>query len=175
MGRIAPKRSTTLLRSRAASAALEFAIVAIPFLTFLFAIIDSGLEEFYQLAFDEAVRNAARQIQVYGPAATSGPAFANAVCTEFSILAQNCVASISYTVQASTIASGFAGLSPVTLPASGQLANEFFSGTAPAQNVNVLVQAAYPLPFAIPFFSKLITGNGTNSILATTTLRIEPY
>lgn len=158
-----------------AAAALEFAIVVVPFLTFLFAIFGAALNALYQLAFDEAVRNAARQIQIDAPAGTSAASFASAVCTEFGFLAPNCLNSLSYNVQASTPASGFAGLTPVTLSGSGQLANAFFVGTSRADNVNVLVQVAYQVPFYIPYFSTLLTATGTRSILATTTVRVEPY
>jgi len=164
-----------LIHATNAAAALEFAIVSIPFLMFLFAILYTGLVEFYQLTFDEAVRNAARQIQIDGPAASSGAGFIAAVCSEFSTVAPNCTATVTYNIQGSAPTSGFATLTPVTLPTSGVLGNVFFSGTAQAQNVNVLVQAAYKLPFVIPFFSAVITSTGTTSILATTSLRVEPY
>ena len=74
------------------------------------------------------------------------------------------------------VAAGFASLTPAKLSASGALANTFFaSGTAFAPDVDVLVQVAYPLPFTFPFIGALATMTGTNSVLATATVRVEPY
>jgi hypothetical protein len=143
---------------------------------FLFTALGVGLIGFYQLVLDDAVRDAGRQIQMDGPAASSGSNFVTAVCQTFGALASDCTTSLTYNVQASTPSAGFAGLSPATLAASGNFSNAFFaSGTAYAANVNVLVQVAYPLPFTLPFIGALITATGTNSVLSTTTFRAEPF
>lgn len=143
---------------------------------FLFAALGVGLVGFYQLALDNAVREAGRQIQIGGPAASNRSNFVDAVCQTFGYLASDCTASLTYNVQASTPLAGFAGLSQETLNSSGKFSNVFFAtGVAYAAGVNVLVQVSYPMPFSLPYIGALITATGTNSIVSTTTIRVEPF
>lgn len=164
-------------------AAVEFALVAVPFTVFLFAILGAGLDGFYQLELDDSVRNAARSLQIdtlssINPQAGAQGNFVSAVCNEFSALAAKCTATLSYNVQAATADAGFSSLTPVSLPANGILSDGFFAngtGAGYVDGLNYLVQVAYPLPVILPFVSKLITLTGTNSIIATTTIRAEPF
>ena len=156
--------------------ALEFAIVCPVFLLLLFAILSAGITGLIQLALDDSVRDAARQLQIDTPASTSAAGLVAAVCAEFAAVSPNCTNTLTYNVQAATQTAGFASITPAKLSASGALANNFFSnGTGFAPNVDVLVQVAYPLPFSFPFIGALATLNGTNSVLSTTTVRVEPY
>ena len=165
-----------LRRDRRAVAALEFALVGPVYLLFLFAAFGVGLVGFYQLALDDAVRDASRQIQIDAPAATSAASFVSAVCLTFGSLASDCTTKLTYNIQASTATAGFAGLTPATLPSSGKFSNTFFTTSTPyAGGVNVLVQVAYPLPFTLPYIGSLVTTTGTNSVVSTATVRVEPY
>ena len=170
-----------LRRDRRAVAALEFAIVGPVYLTFLFTAFGVGLVGFYQLALDDAVRDAARQIQIDAPAATSAANFVSAVCQTFGALASDCTTNLTYSVQTSAPATGaayagFAGLTPVALPSSGPSSGQFTPAFTPAApNVVVLVQVAYPLPFLLPYIGALVTTTGTNSVVSTATVRVEPY
>jgi hypothetical protein len=150
-------------------------MVAPPLLLFLFAVLGAGLAAFYQMTFDDAVRAAVRQMQIDGPAAASGAGFASAVCQEFGYLTPSCAAGVTYNVQAAPAQAGFGSLAPVPLPASGKFANAFFAGTAFATGVDILVQAAAPLPFTLPLVADLITGNGTGSVLSVVAVRAEPF
>ena len=163
-----------LRRDRRAVAALEYAIIGPVFLLFLFSAFGVGLIGFYQLALDDAVRDAARQVQIDAPAASSADNFVSAVCQNFGYLASDCTTSLTYNVQASTT-TGFAGLSPAPLSSSGTFSKVFFSGTAYDAGVNVLVQVSYSLPFTLPYIGALITGTGTNSVVSTATVRVEPF
>jgi Flp pilus assembly protein TadG len=161
------------LRGTRASAVLEFAIVAPVFLLLLFAIFAAGLNGFYQLLLDDAVREAARQLQIAESASGSGPSFVTAVCKEFGILSSNCAAGLTYNVQTNAPPATFASLVPLSMPGSGKFSN-VFPGQLPASN-NVLIQVAYPLPFSLPYIGSALTLTGTNSIMAVTTVRMEPY
>lgn len=168
--------ASRLCHDRQGIAALEFAIVGPVFLAFIFAAFGVGLVGFYQLALDDAVRDASRQIQIYAPAATSKGEFVSAVCLTFKYLASDCATSLTYNVQASTATTGFAGLTPATLPPSGDFGTHFFdSGSSYAAGVNVLVQLSYPLPFSLPYIGALVTTTGTNSVVSTATVRVEPF
>ena len=161
---------------RRGASAVEFALVCPVFLLLLFGIIGYGVTGLIQLTLDDAVRDAARQLQMDTPAATSASGFVAAVCGEFGVVASDCSKALTYNVQAATQAKGFASLAPAKLSASGALANNFFGGgTAFAANTDVLVQVAYPMPFSIPFLGTLATMTGTNSLLATASVRVEPF
>jgi Flp pilus assembly protein TadG len=154
---------------------IEFAILGPTFLLLLFAIFGAGLDGFYQLTLDDAVRATSRNIQIDGLAAQSASGFVNSVCGEFGLLGNGCTTNLTYSVQASPLASGFASLTPATLSSSGSFNNAYFIGTAYGDNTNILIQVAYPLPFKIPFLSQLITYTGTGSITATDVTRAEPF
>jgi Flp pilus assembly protein TadG len=53
-----------LRRDQQGSAALEFAIVALPFIMFLLFLLELGYDFFAQVALDYGVQTAARQIQI---------------------------------------------------------------------------------------------------------------
>ena len=156
---------------RRAVAALEFALVAPVFLLFLFAILGVGVLGLYQRVLDEAVRNAARQVQLGGPASQNGASLVAAICQEFTLDAA-CSTSISYYVQSNSNSSLWASIVPVALPSSGKYSDGFQSCGA---NNNVLIQVAYPMPFLLPFIGLAVTFTGTNSIVAVTTVRVEPH
>ena len=56
-------------------AAIEFAIVATLFVVSLLSILDVGLTGFYQAVLDDAVRDAARQVQMAASASSSASQF----------------------------------------------------------------------------------------------------
>ena len=151
--------------------ALEFALVAPTFLLFLFAILGVGIAALYQRALDEAVRNAARQVQIGGPASQNGASLVAAICQEFP-LAGSCSTSLTYYVQSNSNTSLWASLRPVALPSSGKYSDGFQSCGA---NNNVLIQVAFPLPFLMPLIGAAVTFTGTNSIVTATTVRVEPH
>ena len=167
--------STQLLGDRRGVTALEFAIVCPVFLLMLFAIFVQGITGLIQLALDDAVRDAARQLQMDTPASASASGFLAAVCAEFGAVAPTCTTTLTYDVQASLQSAGFASITPAKLSATGALNNSFFTGTAFAANEDVLVQVAYPLPFSIPLVGTFATLTGTNSVLATASVRVEPF
>ena len=172
----AARLAVRLRWDRRAVVALEYAIVGPVYLLFLFCAFGVGLVGFYQLALDDAVRDAARQIQIDAPTRLNTTNFVSAVCQTFGYLASDCGAtSLTYNVQASKPTEGFAVLTPAT-PSSGSFGTHFFDlGTPYAAGVNVLVQVSYPLPFTLPYIGALITGTGTNSVMSTATVRVEPW
>ena len=61
-----------LIRARRAAAALEFAIVALPFLTLAFGAIEVGYDLFVQAVLDSVVEQAARGVQTGTQQGTTG-------------------------------------------------------------------------------------------------------
>lgn len=166
--------SRALGRDTRGVAALEFAIVAPLLTTCVLSSLGIGLIGFYQTVLDDAVRDAARQVQMATGASGSAPGFVAAVCARFGRLAPNCAQTLTYSVQAGAPSGPFSALTPRPLGASGTLGNDFFASRGFAPSAPVLVQVAYPLPFAVPVLGGVATATGTNSILATAAVRAEP-
>jgi Flp pilus assembly protein TadG len=154
-------------------AVLEFALLAPVVFLLIFSVLDVGIIGAYQMLLDDAVRDAARQVQMDAPAAASAANFVAAVCAEFALIAADCTTNLTYDIQSSTPAAGFASISPVSLPASGHFPNQFGS-TSMGSNANVLAQVAYSLPVTLPFVSNLVTLTGTNAIVTAASVRMEP-
>ncbi len=157
--------------------AIEFALVAVPFLMLLYGIIGVGLFFFTTFTIENAVEQASRFIRT-GQAQQAGWSpqdFKNKVC-EFVPSHIDCVGKVRVNVK--SYASS-ASITPASLPQclnGGGLnnSNDYVPGTA---NVIVLVWACYEWDFAqkIPYFNLGDMGNGSRLIQATTTFRTEPY
>lgn len=172
-GRFAP------LRDRRGVVAVEFAIIAAPFLYVLFAIIESGLIFVANIDLSNATMALARQIRtgaitaVSSTATTSGTVlslndFKNAICTKMAFVpVATCNAQLQVDVR---IQSAFGGASSAANPlSSGNFNNAslcFYSGSAGAI---VEFRSFYLWPISTPFlFSALVnatsyTVNGQTS------------
>jgi len=182
-----------LRRNKRADTALEFALIGSAFFLFIFIIFVVAIDQFWQMALDDAVRNVARQVAIGKVTATSTPSFVTVVCNEFGIAAPNCSTTLQYSVQGGT---SFSAITPATLTASGTLtgsavvtgsATPTFPGVTPTTPPTVLpavthatpqfllVQVAYPLPFKIPLLpGGVATENGTPSLASTVAMGMEP-
>jgi Flp pilus assembly protein TadG len=160
-----------LLRDTRADTALEFAMIGSALFLFIFGIFVFSLDMFWQMTLDDAVRNAARQVQI--GAITNSTEFKDAVCTEFGVTAPNCETNLQYAVQTS---SSFGTITPGQLSAAGILSNngtfvrtmstELTSTTSAAPEF-LLVQVAYLIPlkiFAVP--AGVATENGTPALMS---------
>lgn len=143
------------------------------FLLFLFAVLSASITSYEQCLLDDAVRDAARQIQIDTQASAGASGFVRAVCDEFGLVGANCSSALTYSVQAAS--AGFSSITPAKLDATGALPDSFFAGTGFAPGVAVLVQVAYKLPVNFPFIGSLATGTGTGAILSTTAIEVEPF
>lgn len=158
---------------RRAATALEFAMIGTAFFLMLFAIFTVAFDMFLQMTLDDAARNAARQVQIWGENGTvsTGPQFKAAVCAEFGAVAPSCSALLQYSVQVGTT---FGAMNTVTLSSTGNLSSPtqyVISGTtsplatAEGAPAFMLVQIAYPIPFKfLNVANGVITENGTPSL-----------
>lgn len=180
-------------RSTRADTALEFALIGSAFFLFIFIIFFVSIAQFWQMILDDAVRNAARQVEIGKITATSTPSFLTAVCNEFGIAAPNCTSTLQYSVQGGT---SFSAITPATLNANGTLSGSAvvtgngaptFPGVTLTTSPTVLptvtyatpefllVQVAYPLPFKMPLLGGgAATENGTSSLVSTVATAMEP-
>src|SRR5580698_6774733 len=90
------RAALTRFRSgRGGSTAVEFAMLALPFLGLLFGIIELGMIYLISTTLDNATTDAARQIrtgQLQLAGGATSASFATVVCNEMSWLGSNCTA-----------------------------------------------------------------------------------
>jgi Flp pilus assembly protein TadG len=147
------------------SAAVEFALVAMPFIALIMAIVELGIFFFASRYFEDGVFNASRQVMTQRlPAASICTAFKNEIAASFPswINPNQIVLSVSSN-------SGFAAAGATTVDLNGGGCS---FGT-PGQVVTIT--ATYPYPFQ---GFRLVTGGalfgaGTN-LSVSTAFRVEP-
>jgi Flp pilus assembly protein TadG len=170
-------------RDRSGATAVEFALVAAPFLMFVLGVLGIGLYFFTSNSLDRGVELAARQIrtgQAQKNSVTVGQ-FKNLVCSSAGSYID--CSKLSVIVQSATSWSGITPQSCVdtsnnmvgSTGATGDLISQY---TGSAKTV-VLVTLCYKWELA-QLFSFLKLGSGTNGsgpavLQSATTFRSEPY
>jgi Flp pilus assembly protein TadG len=185
-----------LARDRTGDTAVEFAMIGTAFFLFVFALFVIGVDQYWQMTLDDAVRNAARQVQEGNISATSSTSFITEVCSEFGAAAPRCSTTLQYSIIGATT---FGAMSPATLNANGTLtggqtvtgsASPSYGGVTltqqpfPAvgsssaiagQEEFLLIQVAYPLPFKLLLLpGGTATENGTSSLYSVVALPMVP-
>ena len=168
-----------LWREKRADTAVEFALIGTAFFLFIFGVFVVSVDQFWQMTLDDAVRNAARQVQIGN--ITTGSQFVTQVCSEFGVAAPYCSNTLQYDVQEGAY---FGAITAATLTSNGTLT---YSNSANFPNPLVgssatttpspqflLVQVAYPLPFKVLMVGSTMTENGTPSLLSTVASVMEP-
>jgi Flp pilus assembly protein TadG len=165
------------LQGRGGSTAVEFALLAAPFLGLLFGIVELGMIFLISTSLDNATTDVARQIRTgqlqQAGGATAG-SFGTAVCNEMSWLGANCSANLSVDVRT------FASFASTSIPdpiTNGQFtpASLLFQMGGPGDII--LVRTYYPWQLVAPFLDGSVArlGNGQTLIESVTTFRNEPY
>jgi len=175
--RLAARRRQTacalarLLRQQDGAAAVEFGLVAAPFLALLFAIMETALIFFSGQALETAVADSARLIMT-GQAQSQGltqATFKNAVCARVYGLF-DCQNGIYVDVQTFTSFSGITMNSP--LDVNGNFVPTQFSPGGPSDIV--VVRLFYQWPVYASLLDKMGSG-GKRLLVATAAFRNEPY
>jgi len=158
-----------LLAARRGATGLEFALSGPLFLILMFAILEVGLDSFTQAQLDDSVRDAARQLQIGN--ATTAAQVVTTVCLKLGLVVPNCSSS-NVSVYAAS-GTTFAALAVATAKSSGGLSLTTFSpGTASS---DMLLQVGFTRSFVLPYFSGLIGGNYTNTLISSIAFQNEPY
>ncbi|MEZ5854749.1 MAG: TadE/TadG family type IV pilus assembly protein [Hyphomicrobiaceae bacterium] len=158
--------------------AIEFAMVAVPFLMMLFGIIGVGLYFFTTFTLENAVEQASRLLRT-GQAQTTGmsaAAFKNQVC-EFVPGHIDCAGKVQVNVLSFADTTNITPASlPRCLDKTGAL-NGAAQYTPGGASQVVLVWACYEWELAgkIPFIKLGDMANGSRLIQATTVFRSEPF
>jgi Flp pilus assembly protein TadG len=166
-------------RAQRGATAVEFAIIALPFMILLFGIIELGMVFLVSTTLQNATDNAARQIRT-GQFQTSGANtqsdFKNLVCNSMTWLSAPCASKLSVDVQT------FANFT--ALSAAGQINAATFNPNSLCWQAGqpgdiVLVRAYYQWDVFTPLLDASLVNMGTNSkkrlISAATSFRNEPW
>ena len=170
-----PKSLRRFSRHQSGVAAIEFALVVIPFIAMLFAIIETAIVFFATQVLETAVADSARLI-LTGQAQNGGfnqTSFKNAVCARISGLF-NCSTGIYVDVRTFTDFSAVSMTSPID--SNGNLVNNFVYQPGTAGQI-VVVRLFYQWPIYMQVWNpKLSNMSGNKRLLvATAAFRNEPF
>jgi len=175
--RLLPARATRrFARHQQGTAAVEFALVAVPFLALTFAIIETALVFFAGQTLESAASDAGRLIMT-GQAQSAGfsqTSFKNAVCADLAGGLFDCANGIYVNV---TTYNSFSSVNTTAPVSNGQLntANMQYSPGGPG--CIVAVQLFYQWPIYVSLLGDNLSNlNGGYRLLsATSVFRNEPY
>jgi len=160
-------------RQKDGAAAVEFALVAAPFLAMVFAIMETALIFFAGQALETSAAEGARLIMT-GQAQTQGynqAAFKNAVCAGVYGLF-DCQGGLVVDVKNYTSFSGIDTSKPIT----NGVANLNASYAPGGPGDIVVVRLMYQWPVYVSLLGLNLSDNGSNRLLmATVAFRNEPY
>lgn len=188
----APARTTgRFLRARAGTTAVEFGLLALPFLALITACLENALVYWQQEILQQAVVEASRQIYTGKfQTANSGTTdtttlatrFRTAICTTSAGAARLTIftcANVRVSItQADTLA-GATPVSPVIVGTNGvrDWNPAFQSYSCAGASAIMVVQAAVDIPVYFPMLGTAAArlSNGRRVIQAATVLKAEPY
>jgi Flp pilus assembly protein TadG len=164
-----------LLRRDDGAAAVEFALVAAPFLALVFAIMETAMIFFAGQALETAAGDSARLIMT-GQAQTQSfdaAAFKNSVCQKVYGLF-NCAAGIQVDVR--TYSSFSSATPPNPIDANGNLVNNFlYQPGGPGDIVVVRLLYQWPVYVSLLGLDLSNMSGGMRLLVATQAFRNEPY
>ena len=161
----------TLIATRRAIAALEFALVAPMLLTLMLLILEVGLMLFGQAALDQATADASRLIRTgQVQLATNGKQlFTNRLCNELSSITS--CSNVQFNVQSG--ASFGALTTGVTVNSTGTMTNAAFTPGNPSQFV--IVQVGYQPDTTLPFVGSMLRNVFGPLLVSTVAFQNEAY
>lgn len=166
-------------KAREGATAVEFALIAVPFLGLIFGILELGMVFMVSTTLDNATESAAREIrtgQLQGEKGTVAT-FKTKVCGEMSWLGSGCNDSLYLQVKKFPKFSDVAIVDPKTpedLENMKTKPEEYFVPGGP-QDI-IVVRAYYEWDLITPLLNKgLETIDGKRLIVSTVTFRNEPF
>ncbi len=166
-------------RAREGTTAIEFAIIATPFLMLMFGIIELGMVFMVSTTLQSATDNASRKIRT-GEFQTSGAAaktdFQALVCANMNWLQSTCAAKLSVDVQVFPTFAALSGSGPANPTAFNPNNTNF---TLPAPSQIVLVRTYYDWNIFTPLLNAALVNEGAGSgkrlIGAAAAFQTEPF
>jgi Flp pilus assembly protein TadG len=175
-------RFAAFIRDSKGATAVEFALIAAPFLALIAALVQTFLLFFAQSLLENSVRQSARQIltgqvQTQDASLTQAvaqAAFKNTVCTNANVLF-TCAGLMVDVQVASQWSSANTGMPTLTYKADGSVGNtwQFNPGNA-GDIVVVRVMYLWPVFFGPIAFNMANQANGSRLIMASAAFQNEP-
>lgn len=174
--RLAARMTRRFARHQKGAAAVEFALVALPFLALTFAIIETALVFFASQTLETAVSESGRLIMT-GQAQNGGFSqsdFKNSVCAFLAGGLFDCSGGIYVNVQTYSSFSAVNTTPPVT---NGQLDTTNLQYAPGGPNCIVAVQLYYQWPIYVSLLGDSLSNinNNYRLLAATAVFRNEPY
>jgi Flp pilus assembly protein TadG len=165
------------IRSERGAAAVEMALVAIPFLMLLFGVIEIGMIFLISSSLENAMVMASRTIrtgQFQTSGTTTAAAFQTAICNNFGWMQSDCTKNLQVDVRTYSSFSAVTAPQPISNGKFDTSALKFSPGSA---NDIVVVRAYYQWPLIAPFFDQALQqlSGGVAVLTATAAFRNEPY
>lgn len=163
--------------ARRGATAVEFALIAAPFLALMFGVLELGLVFMVSTTLDNATEAAARKIRT-GEFQTAGSGsastFKTAICDNMSWLGSSCATNLNVDVRTFTAFANVSLSDPVTDGAFDSSKTTFVPGDG--EDI-VVVRAYYEWNLITPMLnSGLANLGGTKRLIySTVTFRNEPY
>jgi len=166
-----------LIRQQDGAAAIEFGLVAAPFLALVFAILETAIVFFAGQALETATADSARLIMT-GQAQSQGftqAQFKNAVCAKIYGLF-NCQAGVTVDVKTYTSFSGINN-SKLPLDSNGNLQTSSFGYQPGGPGDIVVVRLMYQWPVYVSLLGLNLSDMSGNKrlLMSTVAFRNEPY
>lgn len=164
-------------RARDGATAVEFALIAAPFLALMFGVLELGMVFMVSTTLDNATEAAARKIRT-GEFQTAGggsaATFKNAICDNMTWLGASCSSKLQVDVRTFTKFANVALTDPVTNGAFDSTKTTFVPGNG--EDI-VVVRAYYEWTLVTPMMNAgLASLGGTKRLIySTVTFRNEPY
>lgn len=165
-------------KERKGAAAVEFALVAVPFFMLTFGLVEVLLIGFAQTSLDFAVSNAARQIRT-GEAQLNGTSYGqiqDRLCNEVNrFVVLNCAGNLFLDVQRFD---SFQAIDPDATPIEdGEFQDDGFGYAPGAPSDIVVVRAFYRWEVMTPLFERILgnLSSGERILVSTMMFRNEPY
>ena len=163
-------------RAQNGTAAVEFALVAAPFIALIFAILETALVFFAGQTLESAATDTARLIMT-GQAQTAGYSqddFKTAVCTRLAGGLFDCTNGVNVDVKTYSNFTAISAAPPIT---NGQLDTSNMGYTPGAAGDIVVVRLYYQWPIYVSMFSDNLSNLSGNKrlLVATSVFRNEPF
>ena len=164
-------------RDRRGSVAVEFALLAVPFLGLVYGIFETSMVHMTGQVMQTAVSDASRLIMT-GQAQSKGMTstqFKAEICRKVTALF-NCARDLQVDVQVYTSFTG-ASVTKPPIDAKGNLDTTAFKYDAGQPNSIVIVRAVLAYPIVVPLIGKTMVNLSGNKLLimATAAFKNEPY
>jgi hypothetical protein len=151
------RRIARFRRAEDGATAIEFALVAMPFLFLLGVILEIGIMMFTEYSIQNAVEQAGRIMRVAGPGTMSGEEFRAMIC-ERGALVKDCETRLGLAVKG---AGNFQGLEVPGILSIAPGSVQSFTPGAPGNAV--VIVATHDWEFIFPFMSPFANVEGINA------------